>query len=167
MPLYAEAVSVVGTPSESNAQPAGISGWWFRKALKTLPAATVVVAMSSSQGPGTDMQMGLVPRRPSRPCQGGTIGDALHITIPICPAALHLLGPPGGSAEMVRFTGGDHRQAMLAGHADRVAAAGLGDPLADAILPIEKEAGSGFGNDRAVGERVHLSRQELVDIERE
>ena len=72
---------------ESNAQPAGISGCPLRNALKTLPAATVVVAISSSQGPGTDMQIGLVPSRPSLPCHGGTIGDALHITMPICPAA--------------------------------------------------------------------------------
>src|ERR1041385_7566424 len=88
MPLYASVVSVVGTPSRSNAQPAGISGCWLRKALKIFPAATVVVAISSSQGPGTDIQIGLVPRRPARPCQGGTIGEALHITMPICPAAL-------------------------------------------------------------------------------
>src|ERR1017187_5808341 len=74
-------------PSESNAQPAGIWGCPLRKALKTLPAATVVVAISSSQGPGTDMQMGLVPNCPFFPCHGGTMGEALHITIPICPAA--------------------------------------------------------------------------------
>ncbi len=55
--------------------------------MKILPAATVVVAMSSSQGPGTDMQIGFVPSRPSMPCHGGTIGDALHITIPIWPAS--------------------------------------------------------------------------------
>ncbi len=58
------------------------------KALKTLPAATVVVAISSSHGPGSDMQMGLVPTRPSLPCHGGTIGEALHTTMPIMPAAL-------------------------------------------------------------------------------
>ncbi len=56
-------------------------------ALKMRPAATVVVAMSRSHGPGTDIQIGLVPRRPSLPCQGGTIGEALHITMPIWPAA--------------------------------------------------------------------------------
>ena len=43
-------------------------------------AATVVVAMSSSHGSrfpmGTAMQMGFVPKRPSFPCQGATIGDA-------------------------------------------------------------------------------------------
>src|ERR1035441_8761366 len=44
--------------AESNAQPAGMAGCPLRKALKTLPAATVVVAISSSQGPGTDMQIG-------------------------------------------------------------------------------------------------------------
>src|ERR1039457_5989152 len=74
-------------PSESNAQPAGIWGCPLRKALKTLPAATVVVAISSSQGPGTDMQMGLVPNCPFFPCHGGTMGEALHITIPSGPAA--------------------------------------------------------------------------------
>src|SRR5690349_11735027 len=86
-PLYASAVEVVGTPAESNAHPVGISGWLLRYALKIRPAATVVVAISSSQGPGTDMQIGFVPSRPSRPCHGGTIGEALHITMPICPAA--------------------------------------------------------------------------------
>src|SRR5579872_5210724 len=87
IPLYALLVSVVGTPSESKAQPAGISGWPLINALKMRPAATVVVAISSSHGPGTDMHIGLVPMRPAFPCQGGTIGEALHITIPICPAA--------------------------------------------------------------------------------
>src|SRR5690349_24951462 len=81
IPLYAFCVSVVGTPSELNAHPAGISGCSLTKALKIFPAATVVVAMSSSHGPGTDMQIGFVPSRPSLPCHGGTIGDALHITI--------------------------------------------------------------------------------------
>src|ERR1019366_9214037 len=87
IPLYAASVLVVGTPSESNAQPAGISGCPLRNALKTRPAATVVVAISSSHGPGTDTQIGLVPTRPCLPCQGGTMGEALQNTIPICPAA--------------------------------------------------------------------------------
>ena len=51
------------------------------------PAATVVVAMSSSHGPGTETQMGLVPSRPFLPCHGGTMDDALHMTMPICPAS--------------------------------------------------------------------------------
>src|SRR5580704_8285915 len=78
---------VVGTPSTSKAQPAGISSLPLINALKILPAATVVVAISSSQGPGTDMQIGLVPIRPTFPCHGGTIGEALQKTSPICPAA--------------------------------------------------------------------------------
>src|ERR1022692_4446054 len=57
------------------------------KALKMRLEATVVVAMSSSQGPGTDMQMGLVTRRGSFACQGATIGEASHMTMPIIPAA--------------------------------------------------------------------------------
>ena len=54
-----------------------------------LPSATVVVAMSSSQvlSPGTDMQIGLVPKRGSLPCQGATSGVALHMTIPMNPCA--------------------------------------------------------------------------------
>ena len=28
-----------------------------------------------------------VPKRPSRPCHGGTLGEALHITTPIMPSA--------------------------------------------------------------------------------
>src|SRR5580704_10975079 len=32
------------------------------------------------------MQIGLVPKRVCLPCQGGTIGEALHITIPIKPS---------------------------------------------------------------------------------
>src|SRR5271157_6229437 len=87
IPLYAAAVSVVGTPWELNAQPEGIFGCPLRNALKTRPAATVVVAISSNHGPGTDMQIGLVPTRPCLPCQGGTMGEALQNTIPICPAA--------------------------------------------------------------------------------
>src|SRR5262245_34694214 len=98
MPLYAASVLVVGTPEESIAQPAGISGCPLKNALKTLPAATVVVAISSSHGPGTAMQIGLVPKRPSLPCHGGTIGDALHTTMPICPASrifcAHHAAPP-------------------------------------------------------------------------
>src|SRR5271157_1819570 len=87
IPLYAAAVSVVGTPWELNAQPGGISGCPLRNALKTRPAATVVVAISNSHGPGTDIEMGLEPTRPCFACQGGTMGEALHITMPICPAA--------------------------------------------------------------------------------
>lgn len=49
--------------------------------------ATVVVAISSSHGPGAAMQMGLVPRRACRPCQGGTMVEALQNTSPICPAS--------------------------------------------------------------------------------
>ena len=48
--------------------------------------ATVVVAMSNSHGPGTETQMGLVPSRRSWPCQGATMGEALHMTMPISPA---------------------------------------------------------------------------------
>ena len=33
------------------------------------------------------MQIGLVPKRCSLPCQGATRGEALHITMPISPAA--------------------------------------------------------------------------------
>src|SRR6187455_1065064 len=98
MPLYAASVLVVGRPAESIAQPAGISGWPLRYALKTLPAATVVVAISNSHGPGTAMQIGLVPKRPSLPCHGGTMGDALHTTIPSWPASrifcAHQAAPP-------------------------------------------------------------------------
>src|SRR5579863_8861660 len=90
-PFSAVSVEVVGTPSESMAQPDGICGWPLIIALKIFPAATVVVAISSSHGcsspPGTDMQMGLVPRRGSLPCHGGTRAEALHITMPIGPAA--------------------------------------------------------------------------------
>src|SRR5512140_2705944 len=90
-PWYAVGVSVVGTPDVSIAQPAGICGAPSKNALKILPTATVVVAMSSSHGrpasPGTDTQIGLVPTRPSHPCQGGTMGLALHITTPIKPSA--------------------------------------------------------------------------------
>ena len=71
------------------AHPSGIVVRPWNCALRILPNATVVVAMSSSHesAPGTDMQMGLVPNRWSLPCQGATNGDALHITIPIIPAA--------------------------------------------------------------------------------
>src|ERR1035437_10599776 len=87
IPLYASAVLVVGTPSESNAQPAGISGCPLRNALKTRPAATVAVAISSSHGPGTDIEIGLVRTRACFASRGGTMGEALQNTIPICPAA--------------------------------------------------------------------------------
>src|SRR5512140_2979180 len=90
-PPNAVARSVVGTPSLSIAQPAGIVVWPAIRALNILPMATVVVAISSSHGrdfsPGTDMQIGLVPTRPSLPCHGGTLGEALHITMPIMPRA--------------------------------------------------------------------------------
>src|SRR5258708_8693516 len=69
------------------AQPAGISGWALIMALKIFPAATVVVAISSSQGssspPGTETQIGFVPSRGCLPCHGGTSADALHMTMPI------------------------------------------------------------------------------------
>ena len=85
--MSAVSVLVVGTPSASMAQPAGISGWPLIMALKIFPAATVVVAISSSQGfsspPGTETQIGFVPRRGCLPCHGGTSADALHITMPI------------------------------------------------------------------------------------
>src|SRR5579862_1341619 len=86
-PRTAASVLVVGTPSRSMAHPGGIVSSPFMRALKMRLFATVVVAMSSSHGPGTDIQIGLVPRRGSFPCQGATIGEALHITMPIIPAA--------------------------------------------------------------------------------
>src|SRR5450755_3852326 len=86
-PRMAASVSVVGAPSESMAHPAGIVGSSFIRALKMRLLATVVVAISSSQGPGTDMQIGFVPSRGSLACQGATIGDELHMTMPIIPAA--------------------------------------------------------------------------------
>src|SRR5215813_9222471 len=86
-PFNAVCVSVVGTPSASIAQPAGIVGCLLNAALKILLAATVVVAISSSHGPGTATQMGLVPMRFCFPCHGGTIEEASHITMPTWPAA--------------------------------------------------------------------------------
>src|SRR5258708_6270936 len=88
-PSIAAAVSVVGTPFGAMAHPGGIVGSPLMDALKILPIATVVVAMSSSHrsGPGSDTHMGLVPKRFSRPCHGATRGEALHITIPSSPAA--------------------------------------------------------------------------------
>src|SRR5580700_3246326 len=80
--------SVVGLPSESMAQPAGMDLSPLSTALKILLSATVVVAISKRKvfGPGTAMQIGLVPNIFSRPCQGATSGDALHITMPMYPA---------------------------------------------------------------------------------
>src|SRR5207247_5903436 len=87
-PSIAAAVSVVGTPSGAMAQPAGMVGSPLMDALKILPMATVVVAISRSHwsGPGSDMQIGLVPNRFSLPCHGATSGEALHIRMPIRPA---------------------------------------------------------------------------------
>ena len=80
-------VSVVGTPSESKAQPAGNLRLAVEERLEDLACRDGGGGHIEQPGPGTDMQIGLVPSRPSLPCQGGTIGEALHITMPIWPAS--------------------------------------------------------------------------------
>ena len=127
----------------------------LRNALKILPAATVVVAMSRSQGssspPGTDMQMGLVPSRPSRPCHGGTMAEALHITMPMRTFGGDLLRPEGRAAEVVRFSRRDQSDAMLLGEPDRVLATDVRDDLAQAVLAVVEQAAAAFGNDAPLG----------------
>ena len=139
MPLC---VSVVGTPSESNAHPAGISGCPLRNALNTLPAATVVVAISSSHGPGTDMQIGFVPNCPFFPCHGGTIGEALHITMPICPAARIFCAHHAAAPKWFDSLRHHQRQPLLPRNPHGVRAARLRHPLAQRILPVEMQAAS-------------------------
>ena len=135
------------------------------KALKTLPAATVVVAISSSHGPGTAMQMGLVPKRPSLPCQGGTMGEALHITMPICPASRIFSAHQAQAPKWFDSRAVTSAMPCLAGDADGVAAAGFRDPLADPVLPVEQQARTAFGNHAALRVRVHFARQQLIDVE--
>src|SRR5258708_15552159 len=89
IPWMALAVSVVGAPEESKAQPSGMEDSPLKLALKMLHMATVVVAISRSQAvsgaPGRAIEMGFVPKRGSRPCQGGTRGVALQKAIPMSP----------------------------------------------------------------------------------
>ena len=158
---------MVGTPSESNAQPAGISGCPLRNALKTLPAATVVVAISSSHGPGTDMQIGLVPSWPFLPCHGGTIGEALHITMPIWPAARIFCAHHAAAPKWFDSLATTSASPCCLRDPHGVPAAGLRHPLAQPVLPVEMQAAAAFRNHPAVGLRVHLTGQQLIDVERQ
>ena len=76
-------------------------------ALKIRLTATVVVAMSSSQGPGTAMQIGLVPTRGCFPCHGGTIGECGADHDADLSYRRHFLCPPGCGAEVIGFAGRD------------------------------------------------------------
>src|SRR6185312_5110390 len=78
---------LVGAPAALSAQPSGIASALRAIAAHIRLAATAVVDISRSQGPGTAMQIGLVPMRGSRPCHGATSRDALQRTIPTCPCA--------------------------------------------------------------------------------
>src|SRR5947209_895746 len=88
-PWNAAWVSVVAVPFASIAQPDGIVASPLLAAAMIFPNATVVVAMSSSQlfGPGTHIEIGLVPRRASFPCHGATRAPALHMLTATKPCA--------------------------------------------------------------------------------
>ena len=74
-PLLTSRGSVLGFPSEVMSQPGG-AGRFSLALLRILPAATVVVAMSSRKGspgrPGAANAMGSVPRRAWAPNVGET-----------------------------------------------------------------------------------------------
>src|SRR2546429_8934885 len=77
--------SVVGSPSSSSAHPDGI-GLPQRLAMRSLPKATVVVAMSSTNGAwrpaGAANEIGVVERFCARPDVGTTAVDAEFAVAP-------------------------------------------------------------------------------------
>ena len=90
-PLLTSRGSVLGLPSAVTSQPGG-AGKFSLALLRILPAATVVVAMSSRKGspglPGAAKAMGSVPRRAWAPKVGATwmpLADV--VTMPISPAS--------------------------------------------------------------------------------
>ena len=113
------------------------------------------------------MQIGLVPSRPSMPCHGGTMGDALHITIPICPASrifcAHHAAAPKWFDSLAMTSPTPCSRAMRTA----CPAASLRHPLADAVLPVEVQATAGLAEHPPVGQRVHFAGQQLVDVERQ
>ncbi len=90
-PLLTSRGSVLGLPSAVTSQPGGV-GRFSLALLRILPAATVVVAMSSRKGspglPGAAKAIGSVPRRAWAPKVGATwIPLADVVTMPIRPAS--------------------------------------------------------------------------------
>src|SRR3989442_12207998 len=89
------AESVTDLPSPSTTQPDG-SGLWFSLYTRTFPAATVVVALSSSNGAlrlaGAAKASGLGPMTGSAP-QVGTIGPTpvAGATMPLPPPSAAVL----------------------------------------------------------------------------
>ncbi len=84
---FAESVTVL--PSPSTTQPAG-SGLWLSLYTRTFPAATVVVAMSSSNGAlrfaGAANASGFVPMTGSAPNVGTMVTPRVaEVTMPITP----------------------------------------------------------------------------------
>ncbi len=156
IPLYAFCVSVVGTPSESKAQPAGISGWSLMKALKMRPAATVVVAISSSQGPGTDMQIGIGSHAAlfSLPWRNDRRSIAHHDSD--LARRAHLLRPPSRRAEVIRIARDHQSHSLRAGDAHRMTAADFTHPLAQTAFGIEHQARAVLGDYVAIGFRRPL-----------
>ena len=97
------------------------------------------------------MQMGFVPKRPSLPCHGGTIGEALHITMPIWPAARIFCAHQAAAPKWF-----DSRATTIASPCSRAmrtacAAAGLGHPLAEPFWPSNSRQEPDFGNHAPVG----------------
>ena len=90
-PLLTSSGSVLGWPSLVTSQPCGVGRFSFAL-LRILPAATVVVAMSSRNGspglPGAAKAIGSVPRRACAPLVGETwMPLAEVVTMPISPAS--------------------------------------------------------------------------------
>src|SRR5258707_6621341 len=90
-PLLTSRGSALGLPSAVTSQPTGV-GRFSLALLRILPAATVVVAMSSRNGspgfPGAAKAMGSVPKRARAPWGGATWNPlAARVTLPSAPAS--------------------------------------------------------------------------------
>jgi len=92
------------------------------------------------------MQIGLVPSRGERPCQGGTAGEALETNEADRPAPRQFLAPPA-AARNGWNCGHDHGQARLLDQAQRVVRAMVGDDLAQTVLPVVGQAGARLRHD--------------------
>ncbi len=136
-------------------------------ALKMRPAATVVVAISSSHGPGTDMQMGLVPMPPFLALPWRHDGRCVAHHDADLPCRPHLLRPPRRRSEVVGFSRQHHGYALRPGNPHGVPAAHLGHPLAQLFCPSNIRHEPHLGNHTPVGEGIHFPGQQLVDIERQ
>ena len=163
----AAAGSVVGAPSASMAQPAGIASPRCR-ARYTLPRATAVLAMSmtmtSCSPAGAAIDHGLVPTVLRLPAPGGhgragVGGEDGHAAV----AGGHA-GEVGGGAEVVGVAHGHDADAVAVGAAGGLPGGVRGQHLADAVVAVDHGQRPGVGDGLGGGHGPHDPGPDAVDV---